>query len=238
MSETARMWTEVSFNVLYLVVVWSLVVLMWRRREVARGERPLSTLFLLAFFLLALGDTGHVGFRVWAYARGGLESTISLFGREVGLVGLGALATSITVTLFYVIVLVIWQRRFHKPYGWFGYLLFAAAVVRLIIHFFPQNEWNNVVSPQPWSTYRNLPLMLQGLGAAYLILRDAVAAQDRTYTWIGAMILVSYAFYMPVIFFVQQVPLVGMLMIPKTLAYVAIAFLGYAAYFRIPSFDQ
>ncbi len=233
MSETARMWMEVSFNILYLVVVWGLVIVMWRRREkVAEGKRPLANLFISAFFLLALGDTGHVGFRVWAYALGGLENTISLFGREVGLVGLGALATSVTVTLFYAIVLLIWQRRFQKPLGWFGYLLLAAAAVRLIIHFFPQNEWNNVVPPQPWSTYRNLPLMLQGLGVAYLILRDAIAVKDRTFTWVGVMILTSYAFYMPVIFLVQRFPLVGMLMIPKTLAYVAIAFLGYAAYFR------
>lgn len=233
MSEAIRMWLEVSFNLAYLLVVWSLVGLMWQRRNsVAEGKRPLANLFMGAFFLLALGDTGHVGFRVWAYARGGLENSISLFGREVGLVGLGALATSLTVTLFYGMVLFIWQRRFQKPLGWFGYLLLAAAVVRLILHPFPQNEWNNVVPPQPWSTYRNLPLMLQGLGVAYLILRDAWAAKDRTYTWIGVMILTSYAFYMPVIFLVQRVPLVGMLMIPKTLAYVAIAFISFAAYFR------
>lgn len=239
MSEAMRMWLEVSFNVLYLVVVWSLVGLMWQRRNsVAEEKRPLANLFMGAFFLLALGDTGHVGFRVWAYALGGLESRLVLFSQEIGLVGLGALATSITVTLFYVLVLLLWQRRFRKPYGWFGYVLLAAAALRLILHLFPQNEWNNVVPPQPWSIYRNLPLMLQGLGVAYLILRDAWAARDRTYIWIGVMILTSYAFYMPVIFLVQRVPLVGMLMIPKTLAYVAIAFIGFAAYYRVASTQE
>jgi hypothetical protein len=103
----------------------------------------------------------------------------------------------------------------------------GAAVLRLILMLLPVNEWNSVVPPQPWSTVRNLPLMLQGLGLAYLILRDALAAGDRTFTWIGISILVSYACYIPVIFFVQQVPIVGMLMIPKTLAYVAIGFLVY-----------
>jgi hypothetical protein len=43
------------------------------------------------------------------------------------------------------------------------------------------------------------------------------------------MILVSYAMYTPVILFVQQAPLVGMLMIPKTVAYVVIGFLAYAS---------
>jgi hypothetical protein len=70
-------------------------------------------------------------------------------------------------------------------------------------------------------------LLIQGLGLAYLILRDAIANKDVTFRWIGIMILVSFACYIPVILFVQQVPLVGMLMIPKTMAYVAIGFLAY-----------
>jgi hypothetical protein len=43
------------------------------------------------------------------------------------------------------------------------------------------------------------------------------------------MILVSYACYLPVILLVQQVPLIGMLMIPKTMAYLAIAIIAYRA---------
>jgi len=66
-----------------------------------------------------------------------------------------------------------------------------------------------------------------GLGLAYLILRDAVAYKDVTFRWIGISILVSYACYIPVILFVQQVPVIGMLMIPKTMAYLAIGFLAY-----------
>lgn len=236
MSETMRIWSEISFNLLYLIVIYWLVGLMIRRREnVVAGERPLANLFIWAFGLLALGDTGHVGFRVWAYALGGLEQTITLFGREVGLVGLGALATSITVTLFYVLVLFIWRARFKKPFGWFGILLLAAAVIRFLIMLSPNNAWNSVVPPQPWSLYRNIPLIIQGLGVAYLILRDARAAGDRPFTWVGLMILTSYAFYMPVIFLVQRIPLIGMLMIPKTMAYVAIAFIAQAALFAKPA---
>jgi len=179
------------------------------------------------FFLLALGDTGHVGFRVWAYASSSLEATVTVLGREVGLVGLGALATAFTVTIFYALVLVMWHERFRKPYGWFGALLFAAAAVRLLVMLPGWNQWNSVVPPQPWSTVRNLPLMLMGLGVAYLILRDARTTHDRTFTWVGGFIVASYLFYMPVIFFVQQAPLVGMLMIPKTLAYVGIAVVLY-----------
>ena len=233
MSESARMWMEITFNVVYLIVVWGLVIAMIRRQpDVPEEDKPVTSLFIWAFALLALGDTGHVGFRVLAYASGNLESTISIAGREVGLVGLGAMATAFTVTIFYALMLVIWHRRYDQPYGWFGGLLFAAAAARLVIMLFPANEWNNTVPPQPWSLIRNIPLMIQGLGVAYLILRDSRKVGDRPFTWIGVMILLSYAFYIPVILFVQQMPMIGMLMIPKTMAYVGIALIAYLSLFR------
>jgi hypothetical protein len=194
---------------------------------VAAADWPVAARIAWAFALLALGDTGHVGFRVLAYALGGLEAQPVLSGVPVSLVGLGALATAITVTFFYVLMLDAWRLRFARSWGWFTGLLLAAAVIRLLVMALPANEWSRVVPPQPWSTLRNLPLMVLGLGVAYLMLRDARAAGDRTFFWIGVMILVSYACYLPVVFYVQQAPLLGMLMIPKTLAYVAIAFIAY-----------
>lgn len=228
MSEEMRMWAEIVFNVAYLLVVWGLVALMaFRQPEVAESNRRAARLWIWAFALLALGDSGHVGFRVLAYALGRLDVRLPLFGFSVGPVGIGALSTSITVTLFYVLGLELWRERFKRTYGWFEYALLGAALLRLILMALPFNDWNGSVPPQPWSTIRNLPLTLQGLGLAYLILREARPANDRTFAWIGISILVSYACYIPVILFVQQSPAIGMLMIPKTLAYVAIAFLAY-----------
>jgi hypothetical protein len=224
---------EITFNVAYLIVVWALVIAMVRRREaVAPDDRRVAGWITGAFALLALGDTGHVGFRVVAYALGDLEARPTIFGMPFSLVGTGALATAITVTFFYVLMLVAWHERFRKDYGWFGYLLLAAAAARLALMIFPANEWARAVPPQPWSIYRNLPLVLQGLGIAYLILRDARATRDRTFLWIGAMILISYACYTPVILFVQQAPVIGMLMIPKTMTYIVIALLAYRGLYR------
>lgn len=233
MSESAQMWMEVSFNLMYLVVVWWLVAAMLRRLpQLAAKDQKIGRYIIWAFGLLALGDTGHVGFRVLAYALGGLDTSLKLGRLSLGLVGLGALSTAITVTFFYVLVLFIWQERFERPLGWFGWLLIASAGVRLLVMALPGNLWNSVVPPQPMSLVRNLFLTISGLGAAYLILRDAARSGDRVFTWIGASILVSYAFYIPVILFVQVQPLVGMLMIPKTLAYVAIAVIAYQNLFQ------
>ncbi len=233
MNETVRMWMESIFNVSYLIVVWTMVVLMTRRMgEVASANRKLAELIRNAFFLLALGDTGHVGFRVVGYAIGGLDTTIPLFGISINPVGVGALATAITVTFFYMLMVLIWQIRYNRTYNWASYLLLAAGVVRLIIVMLPGNEWGSPVPPQPMGLYRNLPLMVQGLGIMGLIFYDAFRKNDTTFKWIAAMIALSYAFYTPVILFVDKNPLLGMLMIPKTCAYLGVAFIAYAALWK------
>lgn len=230
MSETLRMWVEIVFNICYLLVIWGLVAAFWARRDGLTADlRRQSDLAMYAFALLALGDTGHVGFRVWAYALGGLEATLPVLGGALSLVGVGALATAITVTLFYVLMLELWRVHFNRVYGAFEYLLISAAVVRLIVMVAPLNHWEAVVPPQPWGIIRNLPLIIQGLGLAYLVLREARRADDRPFLWIGVSILVSYACYLPVVLFVQWAPMLGMLMIPKTLAYVAIGFIAYTS---------
>jgi hypothetical protein len=78
---------------------------------------------------------------------------------------------------------------------------------------------------------RNIPLTIQGLGVVWLILKYAYPTNDRVFKQLGVCILLSYGFYLPVILFVQRVPLVGMLMIPKTLAYLAAEWIGYRALF-------
>jgi hypothetical protein len=228
MSDTATIWMEVTFDIAYLVAVWALVVVMLRRfGRLLAANRPIAKLVIIAFGLLALGDTGHVGLRVVGYALGNINTTLDLFGTPILLVGVGALATAITVTFFYVMLVFVWRERLGGRLGWFEWLLFAAAAIRLVILVLPQNQWNSLDDPYLWSLMRNAPLVLQGLGVAFLILRDALGKHDCTFIWIAVMILVSFACYAPVILFVRQIPLIGMLMMPKTLAYLAVAFIAY-----------
>jgi hypothetical protein len=231
MSEELRVWVEIIFNISYLIVVWGMVGLMLlKRQQVDANNRGLVKRFLWAFALLALGDTGHVGFRVIAYARGGLEANPVL-------VGAGAFSTAFTVTLFYMLLVDAWRLRFQKKLDWLGWLLLAAGIVRILVMLFPQNGWQLVVAPYAWSLLRNAFLVVQGLGVLYLILRDAGKAGDHAFTWIGIMIALSFAFYAPVILWVQWVPILGMLMIPKTCAYLGVAFIAYRALYQPRSTD-
>jgi hypothetical protein len=205
----------------HLIVVWGLVILMaLRQNRVAPENRSIARRVMWAFALLALGDSGHVGFRVLAYARGGLEANPAL-------VGAGAFTTATTVTLFYMLMVEAWRLRYRKPLGRAGWFLLAAGVMRLAVMLLPQNAWGRVVAPYTWSLLRNSFLVFQGVGVMALILGDAARARDRAFRWIGIMIALSFIFYVPVILWIQWVPVLGMLMIPKTLAYLGIAFIAY-----------
>jgi FtsH-binding integral membrane protein len=215
------MYVEIGFNILYLIVVWTMTAIMsLRLSEVPREDYKIANLFRWAFFLLALGDTGHVGFRVAAYALGGLEQNGLL-------VGVGALATAVTVTFFYVVMLYIWKERFDGKFGRLEYILLASVPVRMIVMAFPQNDWGNPVPPAFWGPFRNLFLVILGVGVLYLYLRDSIRTRDRLFRWMGYCVFFSYLFYTPVILFARDLPIVGMLMIPKTIMYVAIQFLAF-----------
>jgi len=221
-------WFEIAFDLAYLVVIWLLVGAMFARRDrLIPQERAVGRFVRWAFLFLAIGDTGHVGFRVWDFAMGGIQARVTIFGEGYLLVGAGAFATAITVTLFYLLLLGAWQRRTGQPYGFMGAFAIVVAGFRLVMLCLPQNGWNEVVAPLGWSYARNALLTIQGLITAWLILRDAEREQDRLFATIGRWILVSFACYLPVILFVHRVPMLGMLMIPKTLAYVAIAVVAY-----------
>ena len=55
---------------------------------------------------------------------------------------------------------------------------------------------------------------------------------DKLYTVMGWMVILSFAFYIPVVLFADAVPLIGMLMIPKTLAYVGVVVIGLVKFRR------
>jgi hypothetical protein len=219
---------ETIFDVVYLIVVWGLVALMASRMaSVSTKNRSSARLFLISFILLAAGDSGHVGFRVAAQLMNAMNQQVPILGAPMNLIGVGMLTTAYTVTLFYMVLVYIWMDHFNQKANWFTYFLLAIGIVRLVFMALPANDWGNLVPPQPISLYRNIFLMIQGIGIIGLYLVSAYRSHDRTFKWIGWSIVASFVFYTPVILFAQTYPTIGMLMIPKTIAYVAVAIIAY-----------
>jgi hypothetical protein len=219
---------ETIFDVVYLILVWGMVILMTvKMSKVKEADRKTANWIRLAFILLAAGDTGHVGFRVLAQLTNTLDTPVSILGAPMHLIGLGMMTTAFTVTLFYMVFILVWLSRNKEKGGWFTNLLLAFGVIRIIFMALPANQWGDLVPPQPISLYRNLFLIVQGLGLLWLLFTSAARKKDKLFLAIAWMIVLSFAFYIPVILFAQQIPMIGMLMIPKTIAYLAIAIIAY-----------
>ena len=211
---------EIGFNVTYLVVIYILVILMAiRHRRGLATERRVSRLFIGAFLLLALGDTGHVGFRAAALLGDGLEANAVL-------VGAGALSTAVTVTFFYMLMMEIFRVYTGGRRDGIYWFVMIGGLARLVFMAFPGNRWGGPI-PLGYSYIRNAMLTVMGLVIAVLYLRAGLSKRDRTLKSVAVCIFLSYGFYLPVILFVHLEPMLGLLMIPKTCAYVAVAIIGY-----------
>ena len=70
---------------------------------------------------------------------------------------------------------------------------------------------------------------LLGLLIVLLFYRSAKRHGDRAFRFLWLAVLLSFAFYLPVVLFADALPPVGMLMIPKTCVYVWMVVMGFRA---------
>ena len=62
-----------------------------------------------------------------------------------------------------------------------------------------------------------------------LFYKSARETQDALFQNMWLTIVISFGFYIPVVLFADAVPMIGMLMIPKTCAYVWTVLIGFRA---------
>ena len=161
--------------------------------------------------------------RALALCTTGLESyTFAL--------GLGKWITSVTMTVFYVLLYYVWRRRYQIA-GKRGLTvaMYVLAAARVVLCMMPQNRWLTGGAPLAWGIYRNIPFALIGLLVIVLFFRSAKVHDDRAFRWMWLTIVLSFGFYIPVVLWADAVPMIGMLMIPKTCAYVWTVLIGYKA---------
>ena len=210
---------ETLFDAVYLVSVITIGILMIRG---SKGNRQFQ-LFGWMAVLLGTGDSFHLIPRALALCTTGLESfTVQL--------GLGKWITSVTMTIFYVLLYYVWRERYGiRGKNGLTAAVYALAGVRIALCMMPQNQWLSADAPLAWGIYRNIPFALMGILIIMLFYRSARERGDRAFKWMWLTIVLSFGFYIPVVLWANAIPLIGMLMIPKTCAYVWTVLIGYSA---------
>lgn len=210
---------EPLFDVVYLLSVITIGVLMIKE---SKGNQEFR-LFGWMAVILGAGDAFHLVPRALALCTTGLENyTVPL--------GLGKWITSVTMTVFYVLLYYVWRQRYQiKGQNALTVAVFGMAGVRIALCMMPQNQWISTEAPLSWGIYRNIPFALLGLMVIVLFYRSAKKCEDRAFRWMWLTIVLSFGFYIPVVLWADIVPMIGMLMIPKTCAYVWTVLIGYFA---------
>ena len=210
---------ETSFDIVYLVTVITIGIFIIVK---SNGNKQFF-LFGIMAVVLGAGDSFHLVPRALALCTTGLESyTVYL--------GIGKLITSITMTVFYILLYYVWRTRYEvKGQTHITAAVYALSLARVILCLFPQNDWLSADAPLSWGIYRNIPFALLGLLIIVLFYKSAKEEGDKDFKFMWLTIVLSFGFYIPVVLWADAIPLIGMLMIPKTCAYVWTVLIGYVS---------
>ena len=96
--------------------------------------------------------------------------------------------------------------------------IWVLAACRIILCLFPQNGWLENSSDMTWGIIRNVPFVLLGAVICWLYFRKR--KENRTFRFMWLYICLSFLFYIPVAVGAGAVPILGMLMLPKTVCYI------------------
>ena len=210
---------ETLFDVIYLFSVITIGVVMIVKSETHSQYK----LFGIMAVVLGAGDSFHLIPRAYALCTAGLEH----FPQALGL---GKFITSLTMTVFYVLLYYVWRIRYRvKGKQGLTFAVYLLAGLRIALCLFPQNDWLSADGPLSWGIWRNIPFALLGILVILLFYKSAREHEDRSFRWMWLTIVLSFGFYIPVVLWADAVPLVGLLMIPKTCAYVWTVIIGFRA---------
>ena len=171
--------------------------------------------------LLGGGDAFHLIPRIIYNFKG--ETTVPEVQRRRDFwLGLGNLVSSVTMTVFYLFFYSAMSVIHGKmddgtsmPDKLNVFLvLVILAIIRIILCAFPQNHWFTRGKETNWGLYRNIPFVI--MGAIVVVCLIAWYGE-----WLKAILVtVSFVCYMLVVLGAKKKPMLGMMMIPKTVCYI------------------
>lgn len=197
---------EIAFDIMYLVSAFIIGMVLL----VASGS-GLQTLAGIMALILVFGDSFHLIPRIKVIFSKNEKALRAALGH-------GKQITSVSMTVFY---LFLWQiglqiSSIPVPPYW-NYLIYAMAVLRVVLCFLPANRWVDEKPPVKWGIYRNIPFFIIGIMVSILFFLNRNVIFSIHYMWLA--ILLSFSFYLPVVLFTNRNPKIGMLMLPKTGCY-------------------
>lgn len=213
---------ETIFDVVYLsfAIITGITILR-------KGSNTLVKKVGLMAVLLGAGDAFHLIPRFYSLWTTGLESNAAILGT-------GKFITSITMTLFYLILYYIWREYYEiKNQKNLTIIMWALSIIRIALCLLPQNQWLVYRQPLLFGILRNIPFAIMGIIIIVIFAQEVKKKKDTIFYFMPLAVFLSFGFYLPVVLFSGVAPVIGILMIPKTMAYVWIVLMGRKFYIKL-----
>lgn len=199
--------TEAIFDIIYLLSGLAIGIALF---IVGKSQ----SIYILAGFMslvLVIGDAFHLAPRIRLILSTEKQDLNKALGR-------GKQITSITMSIFYILLFHLGLKYFDRQVPTLAILLmYLLGATRIALCLLKQNKWEEEKGPYQWAVIRNIPFFLQGYLVFLLFFQAREGAIGMGMVWWG--VLLSFFFYGPVVLWVNKYPKLGMLMLPKTLAY-------------------
>lgn len=108
-------------------------------------------------------------------------------------------------------------------------LVYSLVIARIALILLPQNEWGQMPGNFTFSLIRNIPFAILGV---LLIIWSWQDREKPGLKYMAESIFFSFLFYVPVVLWADTIPIVGALMMPKTVAYVFLVLIGYKHFIK------
>ncbi len=211
---------ESIFNIMYLTFVIGLGIQLTLQQDKS------AKLFGVMGIVLGVGDSFHLVPRIISHwSVGGFEANAFILSW-------GKAITSITMTLFYLLYYYFLKRQSGENDRRKDFLVYFLVITRILITLMPQNEWGTLPGNYTFAILRNIPFAILGI---LLIIWSYKYRHLKGIKYMATLISLSFLFYAPVVLWVNVIPAFGAFMIPKTIAYFLIVYLGYIRF--MPEFD-
>ena len=175
-------------------------------RDRVKGKDPLVKRAGLMAALLGAGDAFHLVPRSYSLWTTGLEANAAALG-------VGKFITSITMTIFYLILYYIWRERYQiKEKKGLTLTMWVLSILRIALCFLPQNQWLEYRQPLAFGILRNIPFAIMGVIIIVIFAKEAGKGKDPVFRFMPLAVALSFGFYLPVVLFSGVAPAVGMLM--------------------------
>ena len=201
---------ESTFDILYLLfAITAGIVILVRKKDTVGKLMGFSAL------ILGCGDAFHLVPRVLNYF---VDKDFTAW------LGFGKLVTSITMTIFYVLAFFLhtklfnWENKNEKNAVMISILTLTAC--RIGICMLPGNGWLTNDGSMFWGILRNVPFI--AIGVLIVILYFQKRKENKNFRRMWLYVTLSFLFYIPVATVVSLLPMLGMLMLPKTVCYILI----------------